>query len=76
MIALRTLPPRVFGILMSLEPAIAALVAAVLLQELLTPVQLLAMACVTAASVGATRTAPASEPTSSVTDVAGSAARP
>ena len=56
MVALRSLPPRVFGILMSLEPAIAALVAAVLLREWLTPLQLLAMACVTAASVGAART--------------------
>jgi len=56
MVALRALPARVFGILMSLEPATAALVAAVLLREWLTPLQLLAMACVTAASVGATRT--------------------
>jgi inner membrane transporter RhtA len=56
MTALRTLPPRVFGILMSLEPATAALVAAVLLREWLTPLQLLAIACVTAASVGAART--------------------
>ena len=56
MAALRTLPPRVFGILMSLEPAIAALVAAALHREWLTPLQLLAMACVTAASVGAART--------------------
>jgi inner membrane transporter RhtA len=55
MIALRTLSPRVFGILMSLEPAAAALVAAILLREWLTPHQLLAMACVTAASVGAVR---------------------
>jgi inner membrane transporter RhtA len=55
MVALRTLPPRVFGILMSLEPAAAALAAAVLLSEFLTPLQLVAMACVTAASVGATR---------------------
>lgn len=63
MVALRTLPPRVFGILMSLEPAAAALVAAVLLSEWLTPLQLLAMASVTAASVGATRTeAPVSLP--------------
>jgi inner membrane transporter RhtA len=45
----------VFGILMSLEPAAAALVAAVLLREWLTPLQLLALACVTAASVGAAR---------------------
>ena len=56
MVALRTLPPRVFGILMSLEPAAAALAAAVLLSEWLTPLQLLAIACVTAASVGAART--------------------
>jgi len=55
MVALRTLPPRVFGILMSLEPAAAALAAAILLREWLTPVQLLAMACVTAASAGAAR---------------------
>ena len=56
MAALRTLPPRVFGILMSLEPAVAALVAALILHEWLSPPQLLAIACVTAASVGATRT--------------------
>jgi inner membrane transporter RhtA len=61
MVALRTLPARVFGILMSLEPAVAALVAAVLLREWLTPLQLVAMACVTAASVGATRTTPVRE---------------
>ena len=59
MVALRTLPARVFGILMCLEPAAAALVAAVLLHELLTPQQLVAMACVTAASVGAARMRPA-----------------
>ena len=61
MVALRTLPPRVFGILMSLEPAAAALAAALLLSEWLTPLQLLAMACVTAASVGAARTESAPE---------------
>jgi len=55
MVALRALPPRVFGILMSLEPAAGALAAAVMLREWLTPPQLLAMACVTAASVGAAR---------------------
>jgi len=53
--ALRTLPPRLFGILMSLEPAAAALAAALLLRELLTPLQLVAMCCVIAASIGATR---------------------
>src|SRR5690606_25367389 len=62
MIALRSLPPRVFGILMSLEPAAAALVGAILLRELLGPVQLVAMACVIAASVGVTRQRSEGEP--------------
>jgi inner membrane transporter RhtA len=65
MIALRSLPPRVFGILMSLEPAVAALVAALLLREWLNPAQVVAIACVTAASVGAARVArnvPEAEP--------------
>ena len=54
--ALRRIPPRVFGILMSLEPAAAALAAILLLAEFLTPLQWVAMACVVIASVGATRT--------------------
>lgn len=58
MIALRSLSPGVFGVLMSLEPAIAALVAALLLREWLTPLQLVAVACVTVASLGAIRTRP------------------
>lgn len=55
MAALRTLPARVFGILMSLEPAVAALVGVLLLHEWLTPLQLIAMGCVIAASIGAAR---------------------
>ena len=39
MVALRTLPPSVFSILMSLEPAAAALAAIVVLDEFLTPLQ-------------------------------------
>ena len=53
--ALRRLPPATFGILMSLEPAAAALAAMLLLREFLSPVQWLAMGCVVAASIGATR---------------------
>ncbi len=53
--ALRSIRPALFGILMSLEPAAAALVGMVVLAEFLTPVQWLAMACVVLASVGATR---------------------
>jgi inner membrane transporter RhtA len=55
LIALRTLRPAVFSILMSLEPAAAALAGLVVVHEVLGPVQLLAMACVVVASVGATR---------------------
>lgn len=65
LIALRTIKPAVFSILMSLEPAAAALAAAVVLHEFLTPLQLAAMACVVAASIGATRSGagtPISEP--------------
>jgi inner membrane transporter RhtA len=56
LVALRSLSPATFGILMSLEPAAAALAGLVVLHELLGPVQLVAMACVVAASIGATRT--------------------
>ena len=53
--ALRTIKPGVFSILMSLEPAAAALAGMLLLQEFLSPLQWTAVAAVTAASVGATR---------------------
>jgi inner membrane transporter RhtA len=55
--ALRTLPTRAFGILMSLEPAAAALCGLVFLHERLAAAQWLAVALVIAASVGATLTA-------------------
>jgi inner membrane transporter RhtA len=56
LIALRRIPPRLFSILMSLEPAAAALAAMIVLGEFLSLVQWLAMACVVIASIGATRT--------------------
>ncbi|WP_210502612.1 EamA family transporter [Nocardioides xinjiangensis] len=59
LVALRSLRPAVFGILMSVEPAAAALAAIVVLDEHLSAVQWLAIACVVAASIGATRSAPA-----------------
>lgn len=55
--ALRKIPPRVFGILMSMEPAVAALAGLVLLGEQLRPAQWVAVCCVVIASVGATRSA-------------------
>ncbi|MEE2041613.1 EamA family transporter [Nocardiopsis sp. CT-R113] len=54
--ALRRMPPRVFGVLMSLQPAAAALVGLVLLGELLSVWQWFAVGCVIAASAGSTRT--------------------
>jgi inner membrane transporter RhtA len=57
LVALRTMPRHAFGILMSLEPAAAALVGLVLLDELLGVAQWAAVACIVVASVGVTRTA-------------------
>jgi inner membrane transporter RhtA len=54
--ALRTIRPSVFGILMSLEPGAAALAGVVVVHEFLSATQWLAVGCVIAASVGATRT--------------------
>jgi inner membrane transporter RhtA len=55
LVALRTLRPAVFGILMSLEPGVAALAGLAVLGETLGVLQWLALLCVVAASVGATR---------------------
>ena len=56
MIALKGLPARTFGILMSLEPAVAALLGLVFLHELLSVRQWLAVAFIIAASTGSTLT--------------------
>ncbi|OXA97224.1 EamA family transporter [Flavobacterium oncorhynchi] len=55
--ALGQLPPRTFSILMSLEPAAAAICAFLFLQEKLNFYEILAVVCVVSASVGATLTA-------------------
>jgi inner membrane transporter RhtA len=53
--ALRRLPPQVFGVLMSLEPGIAALVGLLLLNEQIGLRAAVAIALVIAASLGATQ---------------------
>jgi inner membrane transporter RhtA len=53
--ALRKLPARVFGVLMSLEPAVAALVGFVVLGERLGSRSLAAVLLVTVAAIGASR---------------------
>jgi inner membrane transporter RhtA len=55
--ALRRMPSRVFGVLMSLEPALAALAGFLVLGQDVRPVEALAIALVVAASAGAARTA-------------------
>jgi inner membrane transporter RhtA len=61
--ALRRLPAAVFGVLMSLEPAVAALAGLVVLGQDLGARELLAIAMVVVASAGATlRSAAAVEP--------------
>ena len=53
MVALSRLPRRLFSILMSLEPAVAAVLGWVMLREVLSVQQWVAVACVIGASVGA-----------------------
>jgi inner membrane transporter RhtA len=55
--ALRRLPGRIYGVLTSVEPAFAALVGFLLLDQLLHPIELLAIALVAVASAGASITA-------------------
>jgi inner membrane transporter RhtA len=57
--ALRRMPKRVFGVLMSTEPAVAALAGLLVLGERLAPSDWLAIGLVVAASAGAARAAPA-----------------
>jgi inner membrane transporter RhtA len=53
--ALRRIPARIFGIWMSLEPAVAAVVGLILLGEALAPREWAAIACVIVACAGAAR---------------------
>jgi inner membrane transporter RhtA len=52
--ALRRIRPNVFGVLMSLEPAVAALAGLIVIGQSLSAVDVLAIAFVVAASAGAT----------------------
>lgn len=61
MIALRSIPSKTFGVLMSLEPAVAALMGFVFLSEKLSGVQLVAILCVMVASSGSSLTSRTAE---------------
>ncbi|UYO01415.1 MAG: EamA family transporter [Devosia sp.] len=56
MVALPQIPARLFGILMSGQPALAAVSGLVILGETIAPLQLLGMAAIMLASIGATLT--------------------
>jgi inner membrane transporter RhtA len=60
MIALTRMPARTFGILMSVEPVVAALAGLVFLGEVLSSLQWLAIGAIITASIGATLTTNAS----------------
>ena len=59
MIALRAIPKRSFGVMLSLEPAAGALAGLVILREHLAATQWLAIAAIVAASAGTIMTTPA-----------------
>lgn len=58
MVALKRLTPAAFGVMISLEPAVAALLGLLLLDEHLTALQWLAIVLVMGAAVGSAATAP------------------
>jgi inner membrane transporter RhtA len=57
LLALRLVSAATFGILLSLEPAVAALIGLVVLGQALGAVEIAAMGCVVLASAAAARTA-------------------
>jgi inner membrane transporter RhtA len=61
-LALRNMRPAVFGILMSLEPAVAATAGFLILRQHLDVIQLVGMACVVGASIAITRTSRSEAP--------------
>ena len=60
--AMRRLPSNVFGVFMSLEPAIAAMIGFLVLDQGVAPRELVAIALVVTASAGALRSAGVPEP--------------
>jgi inner membrane transporter RhtA len=72
--ALRRLPPRIFGVLMSMEPAVAALAGLVILNETLTARQWGGVACVIVACIAVTLAQRRSQQDLVATDLAPSAA--
>jgi len=66
MIGLKRLRAHTFGVLMSVEPALGAVIGRILLHEKLALLQIIAIACVIAASVGSTLSSRRAAPVSDV----------
>lgn len=64
--ALRRMPARVFGVLMSIEPAVAVVAGIVVLNQRLALRELIAIGLVVIASIGVTRSAPAPPPVAAI----------
>lgn len=72
MVALKHLDSKTFGILLSLEPALGALAAFLMLSEKISIIQCLAIGCVVTASIGSTATSRASSKDSLVDEASAS----
>jgi inner membrane transporter RhtA len=66
----------VFGIWMSVEPAVAALIGLALLGQHLSVAEWAAVGCVVAASIGAARAAPATSDAKGTSDAPGTSGAP
>jgi inner membrane transporter RhtA len=64
MVALKRLPEKAFGILTSMEPAVAALMGLLFLDEYLSLLQCLAVVCIMLAAAGSSVTARREQPKS------------
>jgi inner membrane transporter RhtA len=69
MMALKRLPQEAFGIMTSMEPAVAALLGLLMLDEHLSGLQWLAIVCIMLAAVGCSATARRDRPISAPADV-------
>ena len=69
MVALKRLPQQTFGIMTSMEPAVAALLGFLMLDERLSGLQWMATVCIMLAAAGSSVTAPRDHPKSAPAEV-------
>ena len=69
MVALKRLPQKAFSIMTSMEPAVAALLGLLMLDEHLSSLQWLAIVCIMMAAAGSSLTARRGQPKSAPAEV-------